>query len=315
MPFGAIFAAFVFAILCVGWGHRFTMAGVVPASVAWPLWSALGLTLAAGLLLRRGWARWVGLAASLLLAAVGSRQLAAAGGTLDQVVLLSALASAALLAIPATGAFGRPEGEGTAEAPRRGRIHGWICAGLTAGLTILFLFLPGWTGPGAPPGPPPVPERASPSGSAPRLAASAADARSSAPSPPGSIPWGSFGSALRRARAEGKPMFVEFYATWCGVCRRMERMTYRDAAVARRLAELLPVRVDSEDETSRDGFRGTDLAERHGVAGYPTLLLLDRDGRELSRRAGYLDPRALLAWIDSTLSAPSGARVSNAAGR
>jgi thioredoxin-related protein len=60
---------------------------------------------------------------------------------------------------------------------------------------------------------------------------------------------------------------------------------------------MVPVRVNAEESVERNGYRGSDLAERYRVATYPTMLLLDSSGRELSRAVGYRAPREYLGWL------------------
>ena len=66
---------------------------------------------------------------------------------------------------------------------------------------------------------------------------------------------------------------------------------------------MVAIRVDSEETEPRNGVSGYDLAERYNVMGYPTLMILDGEGRILSRKSGYLDARQLLSWVDETLAA------------
>jgi thioredoxin-related protein len=105
------------------------------------------------------------------------------------------------------------------------------------------------------------------------------------------LSWSEFGSGLERAGAEGKPMVVFFFTTWCGYCKKMDRVTWKDPAVIDELSRnFVAARVDVE--------RSEGLAAPYGIATYPTIVMLDGGGREISRAVGYRTPREMLRWLD-----------------
>jgi thioredoxin-related protein len=114
---------------------------------------------------------------------------------------------------------------------------------------------------------------------------------------PERVAWTDFGQGLQKASAAGKPLMVAFVTGWCGYCRKMDRVTWKDPDVLDELAQLVAVRVNAEESVERNGYRGVDIAGRFSVGTYPTVLLLDSSGRELSRAVGYKDPREFLRWL------------------
>ena len=75
-------------------------------------------------------------------------------------------------------------------------------------------------------------------------------------------------SALERARSEGKPLLVNFYADWCVWCKRLESTTLRDSKVASVLQDrVVPVSLNVEGN-------GRDLSNEYRVDGLPTIVVL-----------------------------------------
>jgi thioredoxin-like negative regulator of GroEL len=104
-----------------------------------------------------------------------------------------------------------------------------------------------------------------------------------------------FEDVLAKAKAEKKPVFVDFSTEWCGWCRKLEKETFSQASVADVMKALINVHVDAEKG------EGPDLAKRYGVHGFPTLVVVDADGAEIDRIVGYRPPAKFQAEIERML--------------
>jgi thiol:disulfide interchange protein len=276
MPFGLIFGALFFAVVCGSLGLRWLAHPTVEAKIGGALLVILGCSLALGLLMRRRWARWTGAAVGALLGAFGLRLVAVEGGVIEHVTVLAALAAAVLLAVPATGDPTRGATPRAVAASSTVGPLGWIALASLVGLLAAGMSAETETT---------SPVSAREGG----LPASAIGKR---------VRWADFGGGIARAGAEGKPVLATFVTDWCPYCTEMARETWRASSVAERLDDFVPVRVDVEDAGATGGYTGPELAARYGVAGYPVQIVLDSEGRVLARYDGYQSPRQLLAWLD-----------------
>ena len=94
--------------------------------------------------------------------------------------------------------------------------------------------------------------------------------------------------------AASLPVLVDLWAPWCGPCRVVAPGVEQ---AAQELAGHLKAVKVNVDEAPR-------VAERFGVRGIPTLLIL-RQGREVARQVGAVPPAALVRWVEEVIGKPA----------
>jgi thiol:disulfide interchange protein len=77
--------------------------------------------------------------------------------------------------------------------------------------------------------------------------------------------------ALTEALTDGKPVFIDFWATYCKNCHAMDRTTFRDEDVVKRLGEYVLLKYQAEDPSDPETAA---FIEQFGVIGLPTYVLL-----------------------------------------
>jgi thiol:disulfide interchange protein DsbD len=108
------------------------------------------------------------------------------------------------------------------------------------------------------------------------------------------VPSESQGRAL--AEAEQRPMIIDFGAEWCGACNELKTRTFSDAAVRSEASRFVAVSVDATDD---DNPQTTTVKDKYHVVGLPTVVLLDKTGRERMRFAEFVDAQQFLTALRS----------------
>ena len=78
-------------------------------------------------------------------------------------------------------------------------------------------------------------------------------------------------------QAAGRPAMLDFYADWCVSCKEMERYTFSDASVQRKLAGALLLKADVTKNDADDRA----LLKRFALFGPPGTIFFDRQGHEI----------------------------------
>jgi thioredoxin-related protein len=92
-------------------------------------------------------------------------------------------------------------------------------------------------------------------------------------------------AAFALAKAESKPVFVYWGAKWCPPCNQVKATLFNRQDFIERSRAFVPVYVDGDSPGAQK------LGSRFKVSGYPTMLLFNPQGTELTRLPGEVDPQ------------------------
>ncbi len=103
-------------------------------------------------------------------------------------------------------------------------------------------------------------------------------------------------AALAAARAAGKPAILDFYATWCKDCVRMEKGTLADPRVRAALKGYTLIKADVTETNAETNA----IKQRYKVLGPPAMLFFTPNGEEKTalRFYGYRSVPELLTLLE-----------------
>jgi len=122
-----------------------------------------------------------------------------------------------------------------------------------------------------------------------------------------------FDQARKLAAENNRPILADFSGSdWCGWCIRLEREVFSQGDFKSFAKDNLvlfladfPMRKSLDDGLKRQNEK---LAEAYGIQGFPTVLLLDADGKVLAR-TGYR-PGGAASYIEHLKSLTDGENAS-----
>jgi len=88
----------------------------------------------------------------------------------------------------------------------------------------------------------------------------------------------------------GKPVFIDFWAAWCGPCRMIAPM----------VEEIAPSYKDKAVIAKMDVDENQVVPQRLGVTSIPTLMMF-KDGKLVDRAVGAMPRTELQKFIDRNL--------------
>lgn len=94
-------------------------------------------------------------------------------------------------------------------------------------------------------------------------------------------------SALKFAKKENRPILIDFTASWCPACLRLEHESFSSETFKIAAKPFVLSKIDVDLENNHD------LIEQYSIHAYPTLIITDSNGNELDRILDYIPAEAL----------------------
>lgn len=115
--------------------------------------------------------------------------------------------------------------------------------------------------------------------------------------PPG-IEWfdGDVDAAFASAKSADKPLFLYWGAEWCPPCAQIKATIFNRREFQERSRLFVPVYLDGDTPSAQK------QGERFGVVGYPTMILFNPEGAEITRLPGTVDIERYAKILDVALA-------------
>lgn len=110
-------------------------------------------------------------------------------------------------------------------------------------------------------------------------------------------------AARAQAKKDNKLVLLSFTgSTWCPPCIKLAQDTFSQAEFKKFAeANLDLVELDFPANQMEATAENQKLATQYEIQGFPTLILLNSDGKEIARNVGYLrgGPKGFIEWVNA----------------
>lgn len=108
-----------------------------------------------------------------------------------------------------------------------------------------------------------------------------------------------YATALKRAKAENKLIFMDLWTEWCPPCQHLQKNVFPTPEAQAALAKVVPFSALVEKRDRTPVPEGSKLAETFRLSAFPTLVILDANGKEVRRQVGAFATGAqFAAWLN-----------------
>ena len=99
----------------------------------------------------------------------------------------------------------------------------------------------------------------------------------------------SYKDAIAQSKKTGKPILMDFNATWCGPCHMLEDEVFKKPSFTAEAKNWVLLSVDID--------KHPDLAEHYSAESIPLLVAVSPKGKTASRQPGYGGYDYTMKWI------------------
>lgn len=99
--------------------------------------------------------------------------------------------------------------------------------------------------------------------------------------------------AIKLAQKENKKVFIDFYTDWCVNCKAFKAKTLKDNSVITSLNKnFITLEIDAEKQE-------LSFVKQNKIDAYPTFLIIDPQGKIISKELGYMNAKTFLEFLKS----------------
>jgi cytochrome c biogenesis protein CcmG/thiol:disulfide interchange protein DsbE len=126
------------------------------------------------------------------------------------------------------------------------------------------------------------------------------------------------GMRVSSEQLKGRPLVINFWASWCGPCRSEHQILEWGAREFGGQAQFLGVVFEDTEENAKQFLlemgasfpqlidQNSGVAVAYGVAGVPETYFIDAQGIIRGKHVGPIDPQSMAEWIrELSTSAPT----------
>ena len=95
--------------------------------------------------------------------------------------------------------------------------------------------------------------------------------------------YGDAASAFDAAKQKNQIIMIDFFTTWCGPCKLLDKNIYQNPAFKAYTEKMICYKIDAEKG------EGIGMANKYNIRVYPSVVFVDASGQEIERKIGY-DP-------------------------